>query len=553
MCGILAIFNNNTVPKNMQTILTSAKTLNSRGPDSSSVIQNTKGTYFFKRLAINDLSIYGNQPIVDGNITLLCNGEIYNYKQLAIAHNIHLKSNNDCEIILHLYKRYGFCETVKMLDGDFAIVLVDGDYCYFARDRMGVRPLFIGTTEESYYAVASLAKTLLPFCTNVNQLIPGMCYLHIKQNNINEYRLIQNHNLIHNTIRNYKCSVDNNNLYVTEYYTHPTNKIIIYPQSLSILKNDLRALLIESVSKRLLSDRPIGCLLSGGLDSSIITAILVSLLGPNKVRTYSIGMDGSTDLYFARKVADHLGTKHTEVKFTPEEGLEVIPIVIKELESYDITTIRASVGMYLLGKYIKENTDDTVIFSGEGSDELFCGYLYFHNAPTKLDASNEALRLMGQLYLYDVLRADRMISCHGLELRVPFLDRDVIDYAIQMQPEFLAPYEIGNKKIEKFPLRQAFSDMLPYDVIWRQKCAFSDGVSEVKKSWYQYINEHANTICSEIPLPPNMISKEELYYKMFFNYYFRGYNLQIENWMPKWSDTKDPSARTLSVCTEVDV
>ncbi len=314
----------------------------------------------------------------------------------------------------------------------------------------------------------------------------------------------------------------------------------------------LKIVLVNATKKRLMSDRSIGCLLSGGLDSSIITTILVSLLGKDKVRTYSIGMEGSTDLFYARKVADYLGTNHTEVKFTPEDGLRVIPEVVKNLESYDITTVRASVGMYLLAEYIKENTNDKVIFSGEGSDELFCGYLYFHNAPDIKSSAEESRRLVDQLYKYDVLRADRMISCHGLELRVPFLDRCVINTAFKMDPK----YKVCSG-IEKSILREAFSGTLPKDVLWRQKCAFSDGVSEVRKSWYEYITEFADVRISDAEFESaggknKYRSKEDYLYKELFVEQHPTYRLELPTWMPKWSDTNDPSARTLKVCTEKD-
>jgi asparagine synthase (glutamine-hydrolysing) len=243
-------------------------------------------------------------------------------------------------------------------------------------------------------------------------------------------------------------------------------------------------------------------------------------------------MEGSLDLGYAKKVADYLGTDHTEVLFTPEEGLEAIPEVIYNLESYDITTVRASVGMYLLGKYISQNTNDKVIFSGEGSDELFCGYLYFHYAPTANEANTESIRLIRDMYKYDVLRADRCISCNGLELRVPFLDPDVIEYAKSIDPELKAP----NGNIEKKILRDAFKGMLLEEVLYRRKDGFSDGVSGKAKPWYQYINEYTN-------------GKEGEWYKEIYLNYFRHYPNPIDYyWMPKWIECgNNPSGRVLGV------
>ena len=320
-------------------------------------------------------------------------------------------------------------------------------------------------------------------------------------------------------------------------------------------KNVLKLLLTQAVKDRLLSDRPIGCLLSGGLDSSIITAILCKLLGNDNVRTYSIGMKGSLDLQYARKVADHLKTKHTEVLFTPEEGLSVIPKVIYALETFDITTVRASVGMYLLGKYISEHTTDKVIFSGEGSDELMCGYVYFHNAPNAFEAHNESKRLITELYRYDCLRADRCISSHGLELRVPFLDRQVLNFCVGSHGALKMPMN----GIEKQMLRELFEDDLPEEVAWRRKDGFSDGVSSLQKSWYEYINEFVETQVSDTEYFNevskefyngfwiNSISKEAYYYKKIYNSMFPFYPNPIDHyWMPKWSgELTNPSGRVL--------
>ena len=514
MCGIIAVFNDNIIDSNtFNEIYKSYLFLSSRGPDSGNLIIKDKSIIGFRRLAINDLSEIGNQPIIseDFKSYLVCNGEIYNHKKLEEEYKITCKSSSDCEVISHLYNKLGFFETVKILDGDFSIIISHGDMVYFARDRVGVRPLFIGKTKEGFLALASLAKSLLSFCNDVKQVPPSMVSYNRKTK---EFITI-----------NYNLNLNHTYSYPLSYHT----------------KN----ILIESVKKRLISDRPIGCLLSGGLDSSLITSILCNLLGSNNVRTYSVGMEGSEDLKYAKKVSEFLGTKHTEIIFTPQEGLEVIPEVIFALESYDITTIRASVGMYILARYIKNNTTDRVIFSGEGSDELLCGYLYFHNSPNSNESKKESFRLFNDLYKYDVLRADRIISNQGLELRVPFLDKDFIDLSLSLQDE-----KIPINGFEKHLLRVSFDESyLPSDVLWRRKCAFSDGVSPTNKSWYEIIQDYANDIIKDEVLCINKDkyhSKEAFFYKQIFDSYFPTFKDPIDYyWMPKWSNTNDPSAITI--------
>ena len=299
-----------------------------------------------------------------------------------------------------------------------------------------------------------------------------------------------------------------------------------------------------------MSERPIGCLLSGGLDSSLITSILCNLLGSENVRTYSIGMTGSEDLKQAQKVATYLGTKHTEVLFTPEEGFNAIPDVIRDLESYDITTIRASVGMWLLAKYISEKSDDIVLYSGEGADELFCGYLYFHYAPTSYELGEESRRLIKELYLYDVLRADRCISSHGLELRVPFLDPRLTELCQSLESNMIKPFN----GIEKYLLRSAFDneEYLPDSILWRRKDGMSDGISgDSGKKWFEQIQEFVELKISDEEFEPFKTlfpSKESYYYKKLFDELFPTYQPVFKYWLPKWIDCKgDPSGRLLTV------
>jgi asparagine synthase (glutamine-hydrolysing) len=521
MCGILAVFCNK-IPNQIKQIMDVGKYLQNRGPDSSSMTISKYGIYMFYRLAINDISPQGNQPMNLETVTMMCNGEIYNHKKLREEYDLQCKSNSDCEVILHLYKKFGFVETVKKLDGVFAIVLIDREKVYLARDRIGVRPLFFGLSEEKFLAVASVAKVLTTFCIPIMPFPPGTCVMHKKP----------------------MLSSDQPSTNIMEYLYRDIPFIPDIRTNNGF--NALRSVLVTAVEKRLLSDRPLGCLLSGGLDSSIVATILSKLCGAKNIRTYSIGLEGSPDLYYSKLMADYLGTNHHEVIFTVEEGLKIIPDVIRDIASYDITTIRASVGMYLLAKYISNHTDDKVIFSGEGADEVFCGYLYFHNAPTPEEGEKESLRLIRQLHLYDVLRADRTISHHGLELRVPFLDRQVVDLALSLPAEAKLPQQ----GYEKYILRQAFADCIPPQILWRQKCAFSDGVSNIKKSWYQYIQEFVEEKVSEEIFNPKFPSKEAMYYRLIFERFYPVYNVKMDYWMPKWSNVSDPSARFLKICRE---
>jgi asparagine synthase (glutamine-hydrolysing) len=449
-------------------------------------------------------------------IFLMCNGEIYNYLELAKKYNISMKTKSDCEIILRLYQINQLFP--EELNGDFAFLIYDQkkSNVILCRDRMGVRPLFYGFAEDNSFVVGSEVKSMSLCATNrLYHVPPGTT-------------------ITYNTILE---NVEQTVYYdIKNYSIFSTSSVSSRPFILETLRN----LLIDSTRKRLLSDRPIGCLLSGGLDSSIICAILCKLLGPKNVRTYSIGMEGSLDLLYAKKVATFLGTQHHEVLFTPEQGLDAIPEVIYHLESYDITTVRASVGMYLLGKYIAENTDDKVIFSGEGSDELFCGYLYFHYAPSAKEAHKESIRLLSEMYKYDVLRADRCISAHGLELRVPFLDPEVIEFATtSLLPELKAP---AKGDLEKKILRDAFLGFLPEEVLFRRKDGFSDGVSSKQKPWYRYIQEYVDDMI-------DCTINERKWYKEIYLEHYQNYPNPISYfWMPKWVNcSSNPSGRVLQV------
>ena len=515
MCGIIALYLQQK-QNNIHKIINSYTMLTNRGPDSGNWSDSKDKIIGFRRLAIMDSSSNGEQPFKVGQDTLMCNGEIFNHKELIKKYNLDCKSKSDCECIIHLYHKIGFEAMIKELIGDFAIVLFTKDKLYFGRDRIGVRPLFYGLTDENNFALASYARALADFCTDVKPVVPGW----------GEY-----------TYESKKL----------DFFTYDQPKPREFKSGITEIVNKL---LTTSVQDRLMSDRPIGCLLSGGLDSSLITSILCRLIGANNVRTYSIGMKGSMDLEHARKVAEFLGTNHTEVTFTPDEGINAIPHVIRDLESYDITTIRASVGMWLLAKYIHENTDDIVLYSGEGADELFCGYLYFHYAPTLEALGDESRRLIKNLHMYDVLRADRCISSHGLELRVPFLDPRLTELSQSLAPELLAP----KNGMEKHLLRTSFSgqDYLPDSVLWRRKDGMSDGISgNSGKKWFEQIQDFVDLSISDQEYEPYKTEfplKEAYYYKKIFDSIFPKYQPVFEYWMPKWVECNgDPSGRILEV------
>lgn len=520
MCGILAILCENDQTQ-LNLILKSHEMLSNRGPDCSSLIMNKNMILGFQRLAINDMSTKGNQPFRSGNIRMICNGEIYNHKELETEYNLTCESKSDCECILHLYKMFGFRRTIELLSGDFAIVLLDEDTVYFARDCIGVRPLFYGFTNDNNFAVASYARALTGFCKNVVHFHPG----------IGEYRK----------------GVVNTETYNDMLFNNISPCFLSHDEVRTLVNTTLT----EAVKARLMSDRPVGCLLSGGLDSSLVVSILCKVLGPSNVRTYSIGMEGSADLRFAKEVANYLGTKHTEVLFTAEEGIACIPEVIRDIESYDITTIRASVSMWMLARYIKKNTEDIVILSGEGSDELFCGYLYFHYAPSAEELERESSRLVDRLYEYDVLRADRSVSSHGLELRVPFLDKNMVKLCLSIPGEIKSP----QNNMEKHLLRTSFIDgYLPDSVLWRRKDGMSDGVSGHTKKWYEHIQDYVDTIITdeEYNQTGNKFpSKEAYYYKKLYDEQFPNYQPVYEYWLPKWvNHGGDPSGRILTVFNE---
>ena len=473
--------------------------LKPRGPEETRIVTIPyAGTMGFHRLAINGVDA-GSQPMNQNGIYWMCNGEIYNHKDFSKTNGA-----SDCQVIGDLYEKYSTMDLFQAIDGVFAIVIVDTNkkQVVIARDPYGVRPLFIG--DQTYF---SSEMKGISFCKSIRPFPPGTYQLY--SYNVLSHILIEERSYV-------QIPFLKNPHYTSE----------------EIAIQAIRISLESAVEKRMLTERPVACLLSGGVDSSIITAIVSRFLKRQgiQLKTFSIGMPGSTDLKYAKKVAEYLQTDHTEIILDKSHFLKAIPNVIRDIESYDITTVRASVGNWLVGKYISEHSDCKVVFNGDGSDEIFGSYLYFYNAPDDIQYEQETRRLLNDIHYFDVLRSDRCISSHGLEPRTPFLDRQFVQVAMSLPTHMRRP---SKTQPEKYILRKAFESYLPNEVLWRRKEAFSDGVSSLEKSWYQIIQES---------LAPRT---EKEYYLNIFKYHYTHTNIIPYYWMPKWTNATDPSARTL--------
>ena len=544
MCGIFSILNNDEKISD-EFINTQFEKGKNRGPEYSKLL-NLNNTYFgFHRLAINGLNDKSNQPLSINNVILVCNGEIYNYKYLYELMDLKPETDSDCEVIIHLYMRYGIDQTLQMLDGVFAFILYDTlkKQIFVARDPLGVRPLYqlssltnSSLTNSSLIGFASELKCLNEFTTvcdsfSIKQFTPGT------------YSMFRD---IDSTWSTNKQNIP----YFIPTFSSPNNKFDWPCYFENIIIN-----LTKSIEKRCLAtERPIACLLSGGLDSSLVTALVnefyKSKYFDKKLETYSIGLAGSEDLKYARVVANYLGTHHTEIIVTEKEMFDAIPEVIHAIESYDTTTVRASIGNYLLGKYISKNSSAKVIFNGDGADELCGGYLYMKSCPNSIEFDKETRRLLKDIHLFDVLRSDKSISSHGLEPRTPFLDKNFVNYYLSIPP-YARNYN-NFTQCEKYLIRKSFSlpifenmlgkQILPDEILWRKKEAFSDGVTGLGRSLFQILQEF---ISSELNLPAN-IETEKLYYKSIFEKYYPKMSYILPYfWMPKYSTATDPSARTL--------
>jgi asparagine synthase (glutamine-hydrolysing) len=538
MCGIWAVFG--TALPSAKDISGCLLQLGPRGPEYMVSQQFGSVILGFTRLAINGLSPRGHQPIVNNGIAVVCNGEIYNYKDIAERWNIPLPEGcSDCEVLPTLFGKLEPTEACRALDGVFALVVIDipNQTITVARDPYGVRPLFMGRS-DGFHAFSSEIKALTPICDTVQVFPPGSWYRF--------------------TIP--KAGSSEVEVSAFGYHQTPWLKNPSCDDQL-VAKSMLRVAFEKAVEKRLMSDRPMGALLSGGLDSSLVCGVAAKFLRRQgkELSTFSIGMPGSTDLKYARLVADKIKSKHHEILLSKDDFFGAIPEVIKAAETYDITSVRASVGNWLIGRYIKNNTDIKVIFNGDGSDEVGGGYLYFFRAPSDEEFEAESARLLKDIYAFDVLRSDRSMASHGLEARTPFLDRQFVSVWRSIPTKYLRPTQ---KMKEKFILRAAFDseNLLPDEVLWRKKEAFSDGVSATEEPWHATINKFAASQipnCAEelanahITYPFNTPkTAEALYYRRIFEDYYgkKSVNVIPYMWMPKWSpETTDPSARTLSL------
>ena len=551
MCGIFGLLNYKHTKLTTNFIGEQAQKGQHRGPDSYKIDINNDIFLAFYRLAINGLDKKSDQPLKYNNKVLICNGEIYNYKRLYEIMGVKPVTNSDCECIIYLYEKYGIEYTVNSLDGVFAFILIDYDLdkIFIARDQFGVRPLFylsndtLEKSDNKMLGFSSEMKQLHMFTRNIDEHnYEGLNKLKVKTFDPASYMVLE----LEDNIWHISETVKFTNFHLSRI--NPPNEDM---EESGILQN-IHDIFCEAVYKRVTtSDRPIACLLSGGLDSSIVAA-LVSKIYNKPLSTYSIGLEGSEDLKYARLVAKHIGSNHTEVVVSEEDFFAFIPSVIENIESYDTTTVRASVGNLLISQYISESSDAKVIFNGDGSDELMGGYIYMNYAPDALEFDNECKRLLKNIQYFDVLRSDRSISTQGLEPRTPFLDRDFVTFYLSIPVE----YRFNTNKIqEKYLFRKAFDkDYLPKEVLWRKKEAFSDGVSSKERSWYQIIDELVSKQTKvkydldKVFMHNSPETMEQLYYRTIFEQLYPGQEHLIPYfWMPKYVDATDSSARSLDI------
>lgn len=529
MCGILAIIGKGKEEALVQKL---SKRMSHRGPDESDLHITENGHILtHERLSIVDLHT-GKQPIQGTNSAwMVHNGEIYNYNELrATTLKQHsFRTHSDSEVIVHLYEEFGydFCD---MLDGIFAFVVINGDDYLAARDPLGVKPLYYGMDERGRLYFTSEMKVIADQCKTFSTFPPG------------------------------------------HYYTEKTGFVKYYQpkweaHEAAIETLDLEALnasLTQAVEKRLMCDVPFGVLLSGGLDSSLIASITSRLLeGTGQdLHSFSIGLDVSApDLVAAKKVADFIGSTHHEIHFTVAQGIEILDQLIWHLETYDVTSIRASTPMYFLSKAITEKGIKMVL-SGEGADEIFGGYLYFRNAPSVVDFQKETIERVQKLFTADLLRADKSTMAHGLEARVPFLDKAFLELAIKIQPEEKMPKTYDG--IEKYILRKAFDTpekpYLPEEILWRQKEQFSDGVGY---NWIDTLIEYCSSQVSDADFdkakelfPYNTpVTKEAFFYRQIFHKHFPQESAAqtVRKWIPKWQENQDPSGRANAAHVQADI
>jgi len=506
MCGIVCAFDvKESTDVLRPQLLEMSKKIRHRGPDWSGIYADDKAILAHERLAIVDPAS-GKQPLLspNGKLILAANGEIYNHRELRkqFEGKYDFKTESDCEVILALYQEKSV-DFIDEMNGIFGFTIYDAekDEYFVARDHMGIIPLYMGWDKNGTFYVASELKALEGTCTKIELFPPGH-YLHSSDGELKKW-----------------YSRD-----WMEYDAVKENETSI---------QEIKEALEAAVHRQLMSDVPYGVLLSGGLDSSVTSAIAKKYAQKRiesgdtadawypQLHSFSVGLEGSPDLAAAQKVADHIGTVHHEIKFTIQEGLDAIKDVVYNLETYDITTIRASTPMYLMARVIK-SMGIKMVLSGEGADELFGGYLYFHKAPNAQEFHEETVRKLSKLHMYDCLRANKSLASWGIEGRVPFLDKEFMDVAMRINPQ---DKMINGERMEKWVVRKAFEDMLPESVAWRQKEQFSDGVGY---SWIDTLKEVVNTEVSDEQLAnakfrfplQTPTSKEEFYYRSIFEEHF---------------------------------
>lgn len=528
MCGILAIIGKG---KDEELVKKLSKRMSHRGPDESDLHVTENGHILsHERLSIIDLHS-GRQPIQGSKTAwMVHNGEVYNHQELrdGILKHHTFRTKSDSEVIVHLYEEFGY-DFCNMLDGDWAFVIVDGDDYIAGRDPMGVKPLYYGLDERGRTYFSSEMKPIADQCKTFSTFPPG------------------------------------------HYYTEKTGFVKYYkPEYEDYLKADheldldlIRTSLTEATRKRLMSDVPIGVLLSGGLDSSLTSAIASRLLAESgkKLHSFSIGLDeNAPDAMAARKVAEYLGTEHHEIHFTIEQGIEILDKLVWHLETYDVTSIRASTPMYFLSKAITD-LGIKVVLSGEGADEIFGGYLYFRNAPSTVDFQKETIERVQKLFTADLLRADKSTMAHGLEARVPFLDKEFLDVAMLIKAEEKQPKTYDGK--EKYILRKAFdtpdNPYLPAEVLWRQKEQFSDGVGY---NWIDQLIDYCSSKVTDAELEAagslfsynTPTTKEAYFYRTIFHKYYPQVSAAqtVRKWIPKWQENQDPSGRANAAHVKAD-
>jgi len=558
MCGIWSIIDKSNQSSEHKekifSLLNDFWNIKHRGPDNSHLETFDNVYAGFHRLAIMDTSFKSNQPYVirDGNRTIvfICNGEIYNYSQISKDYNFDIDTS-DCLVIPKLYIHHTNKSTIgdwldmfnDKIKGEYAFIMYEFDEMmklskYFVgRDHVGVRPLYMSKNDSDIDLYSSEVKGMINYHKEICEFPPGT----IKMVNCNPFSYEEEY---------YKY---------TDIYHNMTNLSELTEDRTKLYLKDVRTAVIDSVKRRMIAHRPIAVLLSGGLDSSLVAAI-VAKYSDQPIRTFCCGMKGSTDMIYAKMVADHIKSNHTEIYFTEEEGLQALEDVIYTTETWDTTTVRASVGQYMVLKYLGTETDCGVCMVGEGPDEVCSSYLFNFYAPTSESIDTSSKEYVKNIHMYDGRRADRCISRFGLEARVPYLDPQFIRAYWNIPAKYRHP---NFKGIEKWWLRQAFEglDLLPNEVLWRQKEAFSDGISSKKKSWFDvlqgYIETQYNDELESIEhdfVNPAMTIEAKYYRKIFLDKFGLTKDKIIPNyWQPKWNqkgevtEYVDPSARVLNV------